>query len=145
MDRPDTLDERQVLAAQALAAGCTWRDASRRAKCTIEAIRMWKKRSDFQDCIWSYQQEIFQQTFGVTSEALPMAINKLRNIVESEDPDVAVSVKVQAIKILIDSAQKQYETRTIERRIEQLENYAKSQPIIEAKPIREITSGEGPG
>ena len=145
MDRPDTLDERQVLAAQALAAGCSWRDAARRAKCTVEAIRVWKKRSDFCDCIWSYQQEIFQQTFGVTSEALPLCVTKLREIVEDDGPDVAVSVKVQAIKILIDSAQKQYETRTIERRIEQLENYAKSQPVIETQPVREIAPGEGPG
>jgi len=142
MERPQSLDERQVLAAQALAAGCTWRDAARRAKCTVESIRVWKKQTDFTDCIWEYQQEIFQQAFGVTSEALPTAVNKLRSIVETDDPDIPVSIQVQAIKILIDSCQKQYETRTIERRIEQLENYAKSQPVIEAKPIREITSGE---
>ena len=54
-----------------------------------------------------------------------MAIAKLHEIVSSDDPDVGVGVKVQAIKILIDSAQKQYETRTIERRIEQLEVYAR--------------------
>ena len=141
MDRPDTLDERQVLAAQALAAGCNMRDAARRAKCTSEAVRMWRKRTDFTDCIWLYQQELFQQSFGITSEALPMAIAKLTEIVETEDPDVPVSVKVQAIKILIDSAQKAYETRTIERRIDQLESYARTQPVIETQPIREITSG----
>jgi hypothetical protein len=102
---------------------------------------MWRKRTDFMDCIWLYQQELFQQSFGITSEALPMAIAKLTEIVESDDPDVAVSIKVSAIKILIDSAQKAYETRTIERRIDQLESYARTQPIIETQPIREITSG----
>ena len=56
----------------------------------------------------------------------------------------SVGVKVQAIKILIDSAQKQYETRTIERRIEQLEGYAR-QTVIEAEPIRTITPGEDTG
>ena len=145
MERPETLDERQILAAQSLAAGCNTRDAARRAKCTVEAIRMWRKRTDFMDCIWLYQQELFQQSFGITSEALPMAIAKLTEIVETDDPDVAVSIKVQAIKILIDSAEKAYETRTIERRIDQLESYARTQPVIETQPIREITSGAGPG
>ena len=107
----------------------------------VETIRAWRKQTDFNETIWLYQQEIFQQSFGVTSEALPMAIAKLREIVASDDPDVSVGVKVQAIKILIDSAQKQYETRTIERRIEQLEGYARSS-VIEAQPIRTITPGE---
>ena len=141
MNRPETLDERQILAAQSLAAGCTVRDAARRAKCTAESIRVWRKRSDFSDCIWHYQQELFQQSFGITSEALPMAIAKLTEIVETNDPDVPVSVKVSAIKILIDSAQKAYETRTIERRIDQLESYARTQSVIETQPIREITPG----
>ena len=70
-----------------------------------------------------------------------MAIAKLTEIVETNDPDVPVSVKVSAIKILIDSAQKAYETRTIERRIDQLESYASTQSVIEAQPIREITPG----
>ena len=144
MQRPDGLNERQILAAQALASGCSWRDAARRAKCSVETIRAWRKQTDFNETIWLYQQEIFQQSFGVTSEALPMAIAKLREIVGSDDPDVSVGVKVQAIKILIDSAQKQYETRTIERRIEQLEGYARSS-VIEAQPIRTITPGEDTG
>ena len=137
MQRPDGLNERQILAAQALASGCSWRDAARRAKCSVETIRAWRKQTDFNETIWLYQQEIFQQSFGVT-------IAKLREIVGSDDPDVSVGVKVQAIKILIDSAQKQYETRTIERRIEQLEGYARSS-VIEAQPIRTITPGEDSG
>ncbi len=35
-----------------------------------------------------------------------MAIAKLREIVSSDDPDVGVGVKVQAIKILIDATAK---------------------------------------
>ena len=119
MQRPDGLNERQILAAQALASGCSWR-MLHVGPCSVETIRAWRKQTDFNETIWLYQQEIFQQSFGVTSEALPMAIAKLREIVGSDDPDMSVGVKVQAIKILIDSAQKQYETRTIERRIEQL-------------------------
>ena len=73
MQRPDGLNERQILAAQALASGCSWRDAARRAM-PVETIRAWRKQTDFNETIWLYQQEIFQQSFGVTSEALPMAI-----------------------------------------------------------------------
>jgi transposase len=144
MERPDGLSERQILAAQALASGCSWRDAARRAKCSVEAIRGWRKQTDFNDAVWRYQQEIFQQTFGVVSAALPSAIQKLREIVEDNDPDVNVAVKVQAIKILIDASQKQYETRTIERRIEHLESYARA-TVVEAEPIREISQGETSG
>ena len=54
-----------------------------------------------------------------------MAVAKLQEIIETDDPDVNASVKVAAIKIMIDSAQKQYETRTIERRIDQLEKLCK--------------------
>ncbi len=140
MDRPDGLNERQILAAQALASGCSWKDASRRAKCSMEAIRAWRKRTDFNDAVWRYQQEIFQQTFGVVSAALPTAIMKLREIVEEDDPDTPASVKVQAIKILIDASQKQYETRTIERRIEQLESYARA-TVVEVEPAGAIPPG----
>ena len=120
MQRPDGLNERQILAAQALAEWMLAGETLHVERSAVETIRAWRKLTDFNECIWLYQQEIFQQSFGVTSEALPMAIAKLREIVSSDDPDVGVGVKVQAIKILIDSAQKQYETRTIERRIEQL-------------------------
>ena len=140
MERPDGLSERQILAAQALASGCSWRDAARRAKCSVEGIRGWRKQTEFNDAVWLYQQEIFQQTFGVVSAALPSAIQKLREIVEDNDPDVNPAVKVQAIKILIDASQKQYETRTIERRIEQLEGYARA-TVVEAEPVREIPPG----
>lgn len=140
MERPENLDERQILAAQSLAAGCSNRDASRRAKCSIETIRVWRKQADFNDCIWDYQQQIFQQSFGITSEALPMAVAKLQEIIETDDPDVNASVKVAAIKIMIDSAQKQYETRTIERRIDQLESYAREIAITPIT-VREISPG----
>ena len=139
MDRPKELNERQVLAAQALAAGFTWRDAAKRAKCSTEGIRAWKQLEEFNNAIWDYQQEIFHRSFGVTSEALPEAIRKLREIIDSEDPDIAVNVKVQAIKILIDSAHKQYEARTIERRIEQLEANAQRQTLNPVGEVREIT------
>ena len=145
MDRPDGLDERQILAAQALANGCSWRDAARRAKCTAETIRMWRKKDIFNDAVWTYQQEIFQQSFGVISEALPMAIAKLREIMADDDPDVNPNVKVSAIKILIDAAQKQYETRTIERRIEQLEGYARANVTVETIEARTLAPGEVAG
>jgi hypothetical protein len=106
---------------------------------------MWRKKDIFNDAVWNYQQEIFQQSFGVVSEALPMAIAKLREIVADDDPDVNTSVKVQAIKILIDAAQKQYETRTIERRIEQLEGYARANVTVETIEARTIAPGEGAG
>ncbi|OUV76398.1 MAG: hypothetical protein CBC91_06370 [Rickettsiales bacterium TMED131] len=144
MDRPEDLNERQILAAQALASGCSWRDTARRAKCSVEAIRGWRKQPAFNDAVWKYQQEIFQQTFGVVSAALPAAIMKLREIVEDDDPDINASVKVQAIKILIDASQKQYETRTIERRIEQLESYARA-TVVETESVREIPPGETGG
>tara|TARA_B100000405_G_C16717881_1_gene421541 strand:+ start:154 stop:606 length:453 start_codon:yes stop_codon:yes gene_type:complete len=143
--KPDGLDERQILAAQALANGCSWRDAARRAKCTSETIRMWRKEDAFNNAVWSYQQEIYQQAFGIVSEALPMAISTLREIVASQDPDVGVNVKVQAIKLLIDASQRQYETRTIERRIEQLEGYARSNVTVETIEARTIAPGEGAG
>ena len=139
MERPTELSEKQVLAAQALAAGFTWEQASKRAKCSTGAILKWKKTEAFNNAIWDYQQEIFHRSFGVTSEALPEAIQKLREIIDSEDPAIAVNVKVQAIKILIDSAHKQFEARTIERRIEHLEAYAQRQALIPAGEIREIT------
>ena len=50
-----------------------------------------------------------------------------------------MNVKVQAIKILIDSAHKQFEARTIERRIEHLEAYAQRQALNPVGEIREIT------
>ena len=143
--KPDGLDERQILAAQALANGCSWRDAARRAKYTSETIRMWRKEDAFNNAVWSYQQEIYQQAFGIVSEALPMAISTLREIVASQDPDVGVNVKVQAIKLLIDASQRQYETRTIERRIEQLEGYARSNVTVETIEARTIAPGEGAG
>lgn len=140
MERPKELNERQVLAAQGLAAGLTWREAAKRAKCSTEGIRAWKQLEEFNDAIWQYQQEIFHRTFGVTSEALPEAIQKLREIIDDENPEISVSVKVQAIKILIDSAHKQYEARTIERRLEQLEANAQRQALNPAGEVREITS-----
>jgi len=139
MERPKELNERQILAAQALAAGFTWRDAAKRAKCSTEGIRAWKQLEEFNNAIWGYQQEIFHRSFGVTSEALPDAIRKLREIIDTEDPDVGVNVKVQAIKILIDSAHKQYEARTIERRLEQLEANAQREALIPVREVREIT------
>ena len=142
MDKLDGLNERQVLAAQSLAGGLSWRDAARRAKCSVESIRAWKKQERFVDLIWQYQQEMFQQTFGVTTQALPMAIAKLTEIVEGDDRDINPGVKVQACKILIDAAQKQYETRTIERRIEQLETYARADITIEAQPTGTLPPGE---
>ena len=51
MDRPSTLNERQVLAAQALAAGFTWRDAAKRAKCSTEGIRAWKQTEEFNNAM----------------------------------------------------------------------------------------------
>jgi len=71
-----------------------------------------------------------------------MAVAKLQEIIETDDPDVNASVKVAAIKIMIDSAQKQYETRTIERRIDQLEDYAR-QISVTPITIREISPGKG--
>jgi len=71
-----------------------------------------------------------------------MAVAKLQEIIETDDPDVNASVKVAAIKIMIDSAQKQYETRTIERRIDQLEDYAR-QIAVTPITIREISPGKG--
>ena len=106
---------------------------------------MWRKKDAFNDAVWSYQQEIYQQAFGIVSEALPMAISTLREIVASQDPDVGVNVKVQAIKLLIDASQRQYETRTIERRIEQLEGYARSNVTVETIEARTIAPGEGAG
>lgn len=142
MERPLGLNERQILAAQSLAAGMTWRDTARRAKCSVEAVREWKKHDEFLDAIWGYQQEMFQQSFGATTAALPTAIQKLQRIVEDPDPDLKTSDQIAACKILIDCAQKQYETRTIERRIEQLEKYARANVTVEAEPIREISAGE---
>tara|TARA_Y100000289_G_C3851725_1_gene113867 strand:+ start:56 stop:484 length:429 start_codon:yes stop_codon:yes gene_type:complete len=139
MERPTQLSEKQVLAAQALAAGFTWEQASKRAKCSTGAILKWKKTEAFNNAIWEYQQEIFHRSFGVTSEALPEAIQKLREIIDSEDPAIAVNVKVQAIKILIDSAHKQFEARYVERRIEHLEADAKRQTLNPVGEVREIT------
>jgi len=143
MERPKELNERQILAAQALAAGFTWRDAAKRAKCSTEGIRAWKQLEEFNNAIWDYQQEIFHRSFGVTSEALPDAIRKLREIIDTEDPDVGVNVKVQAIKILIDSAHKQYEARTIERRLETLEAHAQRQALSPSSTAGEITGAAG--
>jgi uncharacterized protein YciW len=42
---------------------------------------------------------------------------------------------------MIDSAQKQYETRTIERRIDQLEDYAR-QIAVTPITVREISPGK---
>lgn len=139
MERPKELTERQILAAQSLAAGYTFRDAAKRAKCSTEGIRQWKKLEAFNNAIWDYQQEIFHRSFGVTSEALPDAIRKLREIIDSDEPDIAVNVKVQAIKILIDSAHKQYEARTIERRLETLEANVELQALKQDQTAGEIT------
>lgn len=139
MERRTQLTEHQVLAAQALAAGFTWKDAAKRAKCSTASILKWKKTEEFNNAIWDYQQEIFHRSFGVTSEALPEAIQKLREIIDSEDPAIAVNVKVQAIKILIDSAHKQFEARYVERRIEHLEADAKRQTLNTVGEVREIT------
>lgn len=139
MERPKELNERQILAAQSLAAGYTFRDAAKRAKCSTEGIRQWKKLPAFNNAIWDYQQEIFHRSFGVTSEALPDAIRKLREIIDSDEPDIAVNVKVQAIKILIDSAHKQYEARTIERRLETLEANVELQAFKQDQTAGEIT------
>ena len=142
MKRPDEFSERQVLAAQALAAGCTWEQTSKRAKCAPESIRMWRKNPAFTDLIFEYQQQIFHQSFGITSAALPSAITRLQEIIN--DPDVNVGNQLTAIKILLDSAQKGFETRTIERRLEKLEG--RIEPTqIEVIETREISPGEGAG
>ncbi len=139
MEKPEGLTERQILAAQSLAGGLTLRDAARRSNCSVEGIKGWKKRRDFMDAVWAHQQELFQQTFGVTTTALPLAISKLTEIVQDRDPEINLSVKVQACKILIDAAQKQYETRAIERRIEHLESYANRADVtVEAESVREL-------
>lgn len=139
MERPKELSERQILAAQSLAAGYTFRDAAKRAKCSPEGIRQWKMLEAFNDAIWDYQQEIFHRSFGVASEALPDALRKLREMIDSQDPDIAPNVKLQAIKILLDSAHKQYEARTIERRLETLEANAERQALHQSETSGAIT------
>ena len=135
MQRPDGLNERQILAAQAqqrlFMAGCCTS-----AKCSVETIRAWRKQTDFNETIWLYQQEIFQQSFGVTSEALPMAIAKLREIVGGDDHDVSVGVKVQAIKILIDSAQEAIRDENNQRRVNN--KVMRMKRLLSAKPIRRL-------
>ncbi len=44
MERPLGLNEHQILAAQSLAAGMTWRDTARRAKCSVELYGSGKAR-----------------------------------------------------------------------------------------------------
>jgi len=142
MKRPEEFSERQILAAQALAAGCTWEQTSRRAKCAPESIRQWKMNPNFTDLIFEYQQQIFHQSFGIASAALPSAITRLQEIIN--DPDVNVGNQLSAIKILLDSAQKGFETRTIERRLEKLEG--KIEPaLVEVVEAGAIGPGEGSG
>ena len=93
MEKPEGLTERQILAAQSLAGGLTLRDAARRSNCSVEGIKGWKKRRDFMDAVWAHQQELFQQTFGVTTTALPLAISKLTEIVQDRDPKISAELR----------------------------------------------------
>ena len=140
MQRPENFTEKQILAAQALAAGCTWQQTARRANCAEESIRNWKRNPDFVDLIFEYQQQIFHQSFGITAAALPSAISRLQEIIN--DPEINVSNQLTAIKILLDSAQKGFETRTIERRLEKLEGTIEPAQITLVE-TREISPGEG--
>jgi hypothetical protein len=139
-DRPPELTDRQVLAAQGIASGMSYKVAAKFSHSSIEGIRMWRKRADFNELVWNYQQEIFHQSFGATTKALPACIEKLQEIVESNDPEVNTASKIQAIKLIIDTATRSYETRAIERRIELLEGNARKS-FIEIESARKISPG----
>lgn len=115
----DGLNERQRIAANYLARGCTIRETARKIGVSEKSVYSWRQRTAVQQAIARIQQELLSETGGMNISTIPDAIKLLDSIIN--DTEARNTDRIAAARTLMSGAQAYQERKILERQINDLE------------------------
>jgi hypothetical protein len=110
----------QEIAAAALAAGATAKDAAASAGVHERTVRKWQATPEFRERVQALRDEVVGQALNRLGSGMSAAADALRNLVDHSDPHV----KYKAARAVIELAVKLKEQLELEQRVEELERQA---------------------
>ena len=105
------------LAAAALAAGNTAKDAAAAARCHVRTVRKWQAKPEFQARVSELRAEAVGRSLGRLSDGMTAAADALRALVAHKDPHV----RFKAARAVLELGVRFREAVELEQRLRDLE------------------------
>lgn len=115
----DGLRERERIAVDFLARGCTNREISRQLNVSERTVYNWRRKPRVQRAVYLKQQEMLDSGGGQGLSVMPQAIQTLVEIMN--DPEARAADRIAASRALLNGTAAFQERKLLERTVSDLE------------------------